>query len=109
MQLIEGAVTVYDLNRQENKKLAPQRAEFWKEKSGEQALAEVRRIAGFRSLSLLPKATVKLVGTIDRKNYKIEKLLIQAGPDIVIPACRLSPGPPPPDAPDWRPRPRLPG
>jgi len=91
VQLIKGAVTVYDLNRGENKELAGKRAAFWKDNSPEKAMATVRQIVGMRSLSELPKAKVKLVGTVDRGKYKIEKLLITGQKDIAIPALAFIP------------------
>ncbi|MCA9270234.1 MAG: acetylxylan esterase [Planctomycetales bacterium] len=46
VMLLEGAVSAFDLNVAENNRLAPLRANFWKNTPRDRALAEVARLAG---------------------------------------------------------------
>ena len=83
VMLVEGARLVVDLNTDLVKQLEPARQKLWEDRS--KALAEVRRIAGIRPLTELPRAKVESIGMLDRGGYKIEKLTLEMEPGIRLP------------------------
>ena len=94
--LMEGARSVYDLNRQCEKGLAERRRELWAKTPREQLLDRVRQIAGIRRLSDLPEPRVEKVGVVKRPGYKIEKLILKPQAGIHLPALWFVPGKPGP-------------
>ncbi|HUT36870.1 MAG TPA: acetylxylan esterase [Planctomycetota bacterium] len=82
-------VTVWDLNLQRAKASAAQREAFWKDNPKAKCLAEVRRLAGVRAIE--GKPTVKAAGRIERDGYSIEKLLIERGEEVPVPALLFVP------------------
>jgi hypothetical protein len=60
----------------------------------EAALAEVRRIAGIRPLNELPPTKHTVVGTVERKGYRIDKLIIDTEPGVRLPALLFKPATP---------------
>ena len=91
---IDGARSVYDLNIEEEERLAKVRREFWQEVGTEKALEEVRRITGIRPLAELPELEWKKTGTLDRDGYRIDKLVLQPEAGVWLPALAFVPGAP---------------
>ncbi|MEX2213073.1 MAG: acetylxylan esterase [Phycisphaeraceae bacterium] len=91
VMLLDGAVSVMDLNAALAKRFERQRAEGWKPANVEATLKEVRRISGVREFKDLPEPKVTVVGKIDRKTYTIEKVIIEPEPGIQLPALLLKP------------------
>jgi dienelactone hydrolase len=89
--LMEGARSVVDLNVELNAKLKAQRQKLWAGDRKE-ALAAVQRIAGIRAD--LPLAAAQTVGTIERKGYKIDKLILQTEASLYMPALLFRPDKP---------------
>ena len=89
-QLLEGAVSVLDLNAAEANRLAAARKRFWTQ-SPAQALATVRELAGVRELVDLPRRAPEHVGKVDRDEYTIEKLILHGDAGIQLPALLLRP------------------
>ncbi len=85
--LIEGARSVFDLNNELSAKLANWRKEF----SREQALANVRELAGIRPLSEIPALRAEKVGEVKREGYVIEKLALSGEPGLTLPALAFVP------------------
>ncbi|MEW6357284.1 MAG: acetylxylan esterase [Planctomycetota bacterium] len=81
--------TVWDLNLEQAKKLAPAREAFWKENPKEKCLDEVRRLAGIRKDT--PKPSARTVGTLQRDGCKIEKLVIEREGEVPVPALLFLP------------------
>ncbi len=92
--LMEGARSVMDLNVELNRGVDKQRRQLWKPGNREKALAEVRRIAGIRELDDLPRPRVTRLSTIERKGYRIEKLVLETEPGIQLPALIFKPAKP---------------
>ncbi len=88
---LEGARSTYDLNRDYEKKLAKQRKKNWTTKSRMTLLDQVRKIAGIRKLTELPKAKSERIGIEDWPDYKIEKLIIKSEDGIYLPALMFLP------------------
>jgi len=105
--------TVWDLNLERAKALAPQREAFWRENPKEKCLAEVCRLAGIRSRSRQPERSAAssppptpktdnrkpitpsstAAGRIERDGYAIEKLLIEREGEVPVPALLFVPKP----------------
>jgi len=84
---LKGA-TVWDFNLQRAKALAPQREAFWKDNPKAKCIEEIRRLAGVREIS---RPEVKSIGRIEREGYSIEKLLIERGEEVWVPALLFGP------------------
>lgn len=89
--LLDGARSVYDLNRDLETELAAERKRLWREAGPTKAMAEVRRISGIRSLDDLPNVSVEKVGSVARKGYRIDKLVLCSEPGIYLPALAFVP------------------
>jgi hypothetical protein len=90
VMLLDKARSVVDLNVELNKELESKRRETWK-KGNKEALAEVRKLAGIRPLTDLPEVKSTEAGTVERKGYKIDKLILQTEPGIRLPALLFRP------------------
>jgi dienelactone hydrolase len=88
---IPGARSVYDLNEDYENFLAQKRAESWETGDLQTRLNDVRCLAGVRTLDAMPKLQAKSLGTVDRKTYRIEKLLLQPETDVSLPALLFLP------------------
>ncbi len=88
---LPGARSVYDLNEDYENELAGRRAAAWASGDREALLEQVRRLAGIRKLSQLPKPAVESLGTVARAGYKIEKLLIKPEEGVSLPALMFLP------------------
>ncbi len=91
---LKGA-TVWDLNLQRAKALAAQREAFWKDNPKSKCLQEVLRLTGahflFAGFRVRPYLKAKSAGTVERDGYTIEKLLIERGDEMPIPALLFKP------------------
>jgi len=95
VMLLDGARSVYDLNRDCAAALADKRKELWAKTPREQVLQRVRALAGIRRLTELPKAEVRKAGTLQRKGCRVEKLVLTPEEGIVLPALWFLPEPGP--------------
>lgn len=98
VMFLPGERSVFDLNRDREKALAKQRADFWKTTPREKALARVREIVGVRPLRELPAPEHQVVETVKRDGYVIDKLLLKMEPDVELPALAFVPPQPKGDA-----------
>jgi hypothetical protein len=90
------ARSVYDLNADYEKELAPRRAAAWKSADRAVLLAKVRQAAGVRTLEKLPKPKATSVAVVERAGCRIEKLLLIPEEGLALPALRLLPEKPRP-------------
>jgi hypothetical protein len=88
---LPGARSAYDLNEDYENELAERRASAWA--SGDQTalVQQVRRLAGIRKLSELPKPQAEILGTVARQGYRIEKLVLKPEEGIALPALMFLP------------------
>lgn len=91
VMLLEGARSVYDLNRDYAAELAAKRKELWATAPREEMLRRVRALAGVRPAAELPKPQVRSVGTLARKGFRIEKLVLQPEQGIALAALWITP------------------
>jgi dienelactone hydrolase len=88
---IPSARSVYDLNRDQENELARRRKAEWAAEKHTALLDQVRRLAGIRKLSELPRPRVETLGTVARTGYRVEKLLITVEKGIWLPALWFVP------------------
>jgi dienelactone hydrolase len=79
VMLIEGARSVYDLNRDWAAELAAQRQAAWSDGPPEGWRDQVRRLAGIRPLTELPEPTVHRLDVLPRDGYQVHPLGVRAG------------------------------
>lgn len=91
VMLLEGAQSVYDLNRQLESRLAEARHKRWAQHGQGAMLEEVRRLTGIRPLSRLPLPECQKIGVLQRPGYRIEKLVLRPEPGIWLPALCFVP------------------
>ncbi len=96
VMLMPGERSVFDLNAEVEKTLAVSRRELWAKTPKNDMLAKVRQIVGVRPLDKLPQLTHRVAGSIERQGYRIEKLVLEPEPGIVLPALAFVP--PKPDS-----------
>lgn len=88
---LPGARSVYDLNEDFESELAKRRAAKWAGSDRAALLEQVRRLAGIRKLTELPKPEVEVCETLARTGHKIEKLLIKPEQGVALPALLFLP------------------
>jgi len=91
VMLLDGARSTYDINNDLEEQLAQRRKEFWNQATLADALEEVRRIAGIRKLADLAEPECKTTATMDRAEYRIDKLILEPEPGIWLPALAFVP------------------
>ncbi|MHC4176297.1 MAG: alpha/beta hydrolase family protein [Planctomycetota bacterium] len=91
VMLLDGARSTYDLNIELEEKLAAGRKRFWKGTDKAKALSEVRRISGIREQGNLPRRKWNTTATIDREDYRIDKLILRPERGICLPALAFVP------------------
>ncbi len=87
---LDGARTLFDLNRDLEARLSGERERIWRADS-EAALRDVRRLAGIRPLAQLTPPVADRLGTLQRDGYRIEKLALQAEAGLQLPALDFLP------------------
>jgi hypothetical protein len=88
---LPGARSVYDINRDLEKRLAATRESLWSTSGPKKMLDEVRRVTGIRRLSALAHVACKEVGSLRRPGYRIDKLELRPEPGIWLPALAWMP------------------
>jgi dienelactone hydrolase len=88
MQL-EGARSVFDLNRDWEERLAEKRKALWTKPS--EAMEAVRQLTHIRTLAELPPIQVEEKETVERPGYKIQKLVLRPEAGIMLPALAFVP------------------
>jgi dienelactone hydrolase len=84
VMLLDGARSVFNLNMDENQRLSKERRRLWKKP--QEALKQVRQIAGVRKLDELPKPRVTRDATVERDGLRLEKLILEPEEGILLPA-----------------------
>lgn len=89
VMLIDGAVSAFDLNIAENRRLAAVRKRLWEETPREEALSKVRRIAGIGQPHT--SATSELKPRKTDRSYGVDACIIRSDVTLPIPALLLRP------------------
>ncbi|MBI5393721.1 MAG: acetylxylan esterase, partial [Verrucomicrobia bacterium] len=91
VMLMPGERSVFDLNAEAEKKLAAERQELWSKTPKSDALTKVRETAGVRPLGKLRAAKHRAAGSVERQGCRIEKLVLEPEPGILLPALAFVP------------------
>jgi len=91
VMLLEGARSVYDLNRDFEKVLSKRRKKSWEETNQADLLNQIRKLAGIGKLTELPEPAVRDVGTIQRNGYWIRKIILEPEEGIYLSALMFLP------------------
>ncbi len=91
--LLDGELSVFDLNTKRAQAFQKNRAAFAKLKP-EAARETVRQVAGIRRLQELPAGRLRALGSVTRDGYQIRKLAMEVEGDISVPILRISPNQP---------------
>jgi len=91
VMLLEGARSVYDINVEQEARLAEERKKFWDTVPKEEALSKVREVVGVRRLAELPQVESKQAGTVARDGYAIQKWVLRPEPGIQLPVLAFVP------------------
>jgi hypothetical protein len=89
--LLTDEKSVFDLNVEEEQRLAALRRDFWAKTKKQEALASIRRIAGIRPLGEMPVATREKAGKVVRDGYHIDKLVLHSDSGVPLPALTFHP------------------
>ncbi len=87
---IEGARSVYAINRDRMERLRQQREAAWEEER-DAMWDEVRRITGIRRMNELSVTAPRRVGQIQHDGYRVDQLVIEPEPGIVLPSLAFIP------------------
>ena len=96
--LLQGERSVFDLNVEQEQRLAVARRDFWEKSSPNEALRAVRKTVGVRSLDEIGNLSMKKVGRVQRDRYHIDKLVLYTPTGFPIPALMFYPEKPKDDA-----------
>ena len=88
---LTGARSVYDVNQDRMRELREKRRALWTQRKPEEMLAEVRRITAIRRKEQLGAPAPRQVGRIEREGYRIDQLILEPEPGIVLPALAFIP------------------
>lgn len=91
VMLLPEARNVYDLNRDEAKRLHDERAAAAKNQTPELRRDAIRKLTGIREVGQLPGSKLESVGNVKRKGYHIEKHIIRTEEGIALPALAFIP------------------
>jgi hypothetical protein len=89
--LVDGAKSIFDVNREEAVRLADRRAGFWQMLSTVQRREAVRDVAGVAELSSLATFTVDKLSDVERDGYRIERIVFSTSPELKLPALLFVP------------------
>ena len=89
---LPGARTAYQINAEYEVELAGRRNALWRDRSAwPKLLREVGKVAGIRPLAQLPEPEVAVNGTVEARDYAIEKLVLRPEKGIHLPGLALLP------------------
>ena len=91
VMLLEGARSVYDLNRDYARELLTRRKKLWENTPQDELLEKVAQIAGVRPLASLPQPEVVACGTLRTDTCDVEKMIFRPEPGIELPALLFRP------------------
>jgi len=88
VMLMKGARSVFDLNADLEKRLAKSRR---KKAPGPELSELVRKLVGIRPLAELSECAAETVGSVERKGYRIDKVVLRPEEGIALPALAFVP------------------
>lgn len=91
VMLLDEARSVYELNRDGATRLRGLRADTNRGQTPEERRQAIRKIAGIRAVEMLAPSKLESAGTIERREYHIEKGIIYTEDGIALPALQFLP------------------
>lgn len=91
VMLLPGEKSVFDFNRERDVDLAKRRAAVWKTTPTGKLIEQVRTVVGVRPLKDLPPLRHRLVDTVKRDGYVIEKMVLSGESGVELPALAFVP------------------
>jgi len=88
---VDGARSAVDLNTETENRLRVERKKLWEQTPRPELLERIGQLAGIRPPKELPRPEVQTVDSIQRGDYKIEKLIMQRPAGVDLPALLFRP------------------
>ena len=95
---MSGERSVFELNAEHETALAEKRKALWQAESREQMVAEICQLIGARPVAELKPPQFKDLGRVARDEYHVDKLTLDTGSGIPLPALTFHPRAPADDA-----------
>ena len=89
--LIGGAKSIFDLNRDEERRLAVHRTGEWLKLSVAKRRSMVRKVAGITELDDLPQPDVRQLASVKKDGYRIERFVFSTSSELKLPALLFIP------------------
>lgn len=89
-----GERSLFEINDGLNQQLAKKRTELWSSNDLDTLRDQVREVSGVNRLAELPRPEFKKVGTLERPDYQITKLIVTPGHEVPLPALLFQPNSP---------------
>ncbi|NPU99274.1 MAG: hypothetical protein HPY51_18920 [Candidatus Omnitrophica bacterium] len=93
--LLDGAKTIYELNRKIEEQLQQNRQQYWQKTPRQAALHEVRAIAGIRPLEQIPSLEVVKMEPVAQEGADRKHLILKGEDGLYVPAVVWVPKPSP--------------
>jgi pimeloyl-ACP methyl ester carboxylesterase len=92
--LLPQEKSVFDLNRERAQPLSEARGQWRAKASADEQRRKIREMIGASLPDELPQARPRVVGTVERDGYRIEKVVLETGADVSLPALLFVPAKP---------------
>jgi dienelactone hydrolase len=89
--LVDGAKSIFDLNREEERRLAGERAAIWDGQSLSKRRSVVRRVVGIAAVDKLPESTVERLATVEKGGFRMERFVFSTSSELKMPALLFVP------------------
>jgi len=92
--LIDGAKSIFDLNREEQRRLAARRAGVWSKLSTVDRRKAIRQVSGVMATDDVPEPVVEQLSTVKRDGYQVERFVFRVSPELKLPVLLFVPDEP---------------
>jgi dienelactone hydrolase len=92
--LVEGAKSIFDLNREEDRRLADERTGVWSARSIADRRKVIRQVAGVAEADEVPEPAVEQLSIVKRDGYKVKRFVFRVSPELKLPALLFVPNEP---------------
>lgn len=94
VQALPGVRSVFELNVARELELAARRQRVWRDSEPAAMRQAIRKLAAIRPLKEIAQPKLRELGSIARKGYRIQKMILQPSRGIVLPALAFLPDEP---------------
>jgi dienelactone hydrolase len=92
--LVDRAKSIFDLNREEERRLARERAGVWSELSNEYRRKVVRKMVGVADTAELLEPSAEQLSTVKRDGYQVERVVLRVPSGLRFPVLLFVPDEP---------------